>query len=105
MAKRTNKSIILEYFLYGYSPEDIAEIEGFNLSSIKAYLITERSRYTFKIFKDKKNYFERLKIAFSEIEMDYGTDLRLYQWDELDYEEQRLTELKIHNELRKGYGK
>lgn len=100
MAKRTRMSIIIEYLLYGYDPDEIAEIEGFNPSTVKAYLVRERNKYTFQKFKDTKNYFERRRLAFSEDEMDYGSAYPIYKLEDLNESEIKLSEQDNHEKLK-----
>ncbi len=100
--ERSYKSIILEYVYYGYDPKEIAEIEGIKYKTVEACISKERIRIRYNRRK-KKNYFEKLKISFSEDEMDYGSEIRMYHWCELSYREQELITTEEHEELRKGY--
>lgn len=97
---RAKKSIILEYLYYGYDPKEISDIEGIKLITVESTISKERGLYVIKLSrKSKKNYFERLKLCFSEDEMDYGFDIPTYTWEDLNYNEQQLINKPEHKKF------
>tara|TARA_R110000803_G_scaffold51715_1_gene106722 strand:+ start:173 stop:511 length:339 start_codon:yes stop_codon:yes gene_type:complete len=98
------KEICYTLFERGFLDSEIVKDYGFSLKTVYGY------RYKLKFKIEQKDATELLKARdtktfdnipiFSTNEMDYGTDLPQYSWNELNRQEQNLRNLVDHRRLK-----
>tara|TARA_R110000772_G_C13101881_1_gene419794 strand:+ start:303 stop:659 length:357 start_codon:yes stop_codon:yes gene_type:complete len=98
------KEICYTLFHRGFSDSEIVKDYGFILKTVSGY------RYKLKFKIEQKDATELLKERdtrtydntpiFSISEMDYGTDLPQYSWNELNKQESNLIYLANHRRLK-----
>jgi len=98
------REICYTLFHRGFSNTEINKDYGFCLKTIRGY------RYKLKFKIDQKDATELLnardtktddnKPVFSTNEMDYGTDLPKYNWNDLNQQERNLIYLVNHRKLK-----
>tara|TARA_R110000868_G_scaffold241567_1_gene497108 strand:- start:54 stop:410 length:357 start_codon:yes stop_codon:yes gene_type:complete len=98
------REICYTLFHRGFSNTEINKDYGFCLETIRGYRYKQKFKIKQKevteLLKERyiKTYNNRR--IFSTNEMDYGTDLPQYNWDDLNSQEKNLRNLVTHRRLK-----
>jgi hypothetical protein len=105
--QKHEKGTILELcfrrFERGFTDEEIVKEMGFKLGTVKNYRFKHYSTVLDSFIYESK--LRKHNISFEIMpdhknEMNYGSDLPKYKWQELDPTERKLTKQKNHEELK-----
>lgn len=97
---RSLKSIVEEYLLYGYDPDEIAELENIKINTVWSYQRKALLRIDFIHQQRLRNWMNWEKKPEHDHEDKYGKQpLPTYNWNELEFEEKRLYFRDEHDEM------
>jgi len=99
--KQTIKNDCFKAFDDELTIKEIVDTYGFKENSVKYYRSKYVAEQIYKHTKRSDGYMLGIRKAFSVSEMDYGTTLPTYKWEELEPSERQLTKDKDHKQLSK----